>query len=417
MNTYVESIKSSNKDEARPMMALFPDLVRELTVEGPHKDVPLISKHLMKCIQYTVPTGKKNRGLAVANSYQLLKPDGKDKELAYIVGWCVEFLQGFFLIADDIMDNADTRRGKPAWYKHENHGLAAFNDAIMVETCIYTLLKNHAQDKPYYHELVEEFRVATRQTAVGQCLDLLTANDRTPDGLINLEAFDMKRYSAIGKFKTSYYSFYLPVALAMRMAEIDNPDLFRLARMILLEMGHFFQIQDDYLDVYGNAKVTGKVGSDIEEGKCSWLIVVAMQRASVEQKAILKQCYGVHDPECVAKVKAIYDSLKLPKIYKAFEEESFSDIETHINQLPGGGKILPPKLFHNFLSKIHKRSEGHIKESGDLSFGHIFDPIINHSHGLGGIRVPEVNVFHFGVIKLPQSPIIRGRDGHSILYE
>lgn len=57
-------------------------------------------------------------------------------------------------------------------------------------------------------------------------------------------------------------------------------------------MGHFFQVQDDFLDCFGNPEVTGKIGTDIEDNKCSWLAVVAMQRANAEQKQIMIDCYG-----------------------------------------------------------------------------------------------------------------------------
>lgn len=65
----------------------------------------------------------------------------------------------------------------------------------------------------------------------------------------------------------------------------------RQAKTILLEMGHFFQVQDDYLDCYGDSEITGKIGRDIEEGKCTWLIVVALQRASPQQRLILDVSY------------------------------------------------------------------------------------------------------------------------------
>ena len=54
--------------------------------------------------------------------------------------------------------------------------------------------------------------------------------------------FDMNRYNAIVKYKTSYYSFFLPVALAMNMAGIKDSELYLQSKRILLEMGHFFQV-------------------------------------------------------------------------------------------------------------------------------------------------------------------------------
>jgi len=64
--------------------------------------------------------------------------------------------------------------------------------------------------------------------------------------------------------------------------------LFRQAKTILLEMGHLFQVQDDYLGCYGKSDVQGKDYTDIQEGKCTWLIVVALQRATPEQRKILE---------------------------------------------------------------------------------------------------------------------------------
>ena len=62
--------------------------------------------------------------------------------------------------------------------------------------------------------------------------------------------------------------------------------MFRQAKTILLEMGHLFQVQDDYLGCYSD--VHGKDYTDIQEGKCTWLIVVALQRATPEQRKILE---------------------------------------------------------------------------------------------------------------------------------
>lgn len=70
-------------------------------------------------------------------------------------------------------------------------------------------------------------------------MDLITA----PQGNVDLGRFTEKRYKSIVKYKTAFYSFYLPVAAAMYMAGIDGEKEHAHAKKIVLEMGEFFQIQ------------------------------------------------------------------------------------------------------------------------------------------------------------------------------
>lgn len=66
-------------------------------------------------------------------------------------------MQAFFLMEDDIMDHSKTRRGQPCWYLHNDIGLAAVNDGILVEQMIYQLLQIHFREKSCYLDLVETF--------------------------------------------------------------------------------------------------------------------------------------------------------------------------------------------------------------------------------------------------------------------
>jgi geranylgeranyl pyrophosphate synthase len=79
-------------------------------------------------------------------------PSTQQEFLAMTVGWCIEWLQAFFLVADDMMDHSITRRGQPCWYKVPKVGLNACNDCIVLEACIYKILKKHVKPLPCYVE-------------------------------------------------------------------------------------------------------------------------------------------------------------------------------------------------------------------------------------------------------------------------
>ncbi|KAK2107244.1 hypothetical protein P7K49_016758 [Saguinus oedipus] len=103
-------------------------------------------------------------------------------------------------------------------------------------------------------------------------------------------------------------------------------------------MGEFFQIQDDYLDLFGDPSVTGKVGTDIQDNKCSWLV----------------ENYGQKEAKKVARVKALYEELDLPAVSSKYEEYSYNHIMALIEQhtVP-----LPPAILLGLARKIYKRKK------------------------------------------------------------
>ncbi|XP_017280454.1 farnesyl pyrophosphate synthase isoform X2 [Kryptolebias marmoratus] len=335
--------------------AQFPELLTELT-ERDFTDPGLADafSRLRQVMVYNVPGGKRTRGLSVIGSLRELVPPSQltqdQVHKALVVGWCIEMLQAFLLMADDIMDSSVTRRGQPCWYKKDGIGLDAINDSLLVEGSIYRLLRRHCRDQPYYVHLLELFNETTFQTELGQVLDLITA----PPGQIDLSRFTMERYKTIVKYKTAFYSFYLPVASAMYMAGITSEEEHKNAKHILLEMGEFYQIQDDYLDCFGDPAVTGKIGTDIQDNKCSWLMVKALEVTTPEQRSVLEACYGRRDDANVARVKDVYLSLQMPALYQTYEEESYRRLQSLIAR---HAQNLPRAIFLDFAKKIYKRDK------------------------------------------------------------
>ncbi|KAK7206443.1 isoprenoid synthase domain-containing protein [Myxozyma melibiosi] len=309
-----------------------------------------------KNLYYNSVGGKLNRGLSVIDTYQILtgKTELTDEEYnkAAVLGWCIELLQAYFLVADDIMDASKTRRGQPCWYLAPKVGMIAINDAFMLEASIYLLLKKHFRSEKYYIDLFELFQTVTFQTELGQLLDLITA----PEDEVDLSKFSLAKHSFIVIYKTAYYSFYLPVALAMHMAGVDSAEDLKQAHDVLIPLGEYFQIQDDYLDCYGDPAFIGKIGTDILDNKCSWLVNTALNKATPEQRKVLDENYGQKNSECEAKVKALYKEMDLEKDYLTYEEEVVGKIKTLIENVDES-RGFKKAVLTAFLAKIYKRQK------------------------------------------------------------
>lgn len=299
--------------------------------------------------------GKCNRGMSVPDSASLLlgKPLTEEQYFqAATLGWMTELLQAFFLVSDDLMDSSITRRGKPCWYRHEGVGLIAINDAFMLETSIYTLLKRYFRSHPRYIELVELFHDITLKTEMGQLADLLTA----PEDKVDLGNFSLAKHSFIVIYKTAWYSFYLPVALSLYLLDIATPENLKQAEDILIPLGEYFQVQDDYLDNFGNPEHIGKIGTDILDNKCSWLINLALEIATPEQRALLDENYGRKDKDKEAVVKKLFDEMNLKAKYEEFEEKRAAEIRAMIEKVDES-QGLKKSVFEAFLAKIYKRTK------------------------------------------------------------
>ncbi|MCJ1266550.1 Farnesyl pyrophosphate synthetase [Lobaria immixta] len=335
---------------------VFPKIIADLSQHAQQYGLPENAlKWYEDSLKFNTMGGKCNRGMSVVDTTQILLDRSlSDDEYFHsaCLGWMTELLQAFFLVSDDIMDSSHTRRGNPCWFRKPEVGMIAINDSFMLESSIYVLLAKHFRSHPSYLHFIELFHTITFQTEVGQLADLLTA----PEDDIDLSKFSLSKHSFIVIYKTAYYSFYLPVALALHYLQLATDRNLRQARDILIPLGEYFQIQDDYLDAYGTPEAIGKIGTDIQDNKCSWIINQALERASPEQRKVLDENYGQKDGDKEAKVKKIFAELQLDQVYLAYEEKRVAEIReliAHVDESEG----LKKGVFESFLQKIYKRSK------------------------------------------------------------
>ncbi|CAD5120962.1 DgyrCDS9508 [Dimorphilus gyrociliatus] len=320
------------------------------TLHAEDEHMKIVLKRFRECNDYNVPGGKKTRGLTAVRSMASFKevpPNDIEYRIAGVVGWCLEWLQASFLVHDDIMDNSVTRRGKTCWYKQEDVGLVAVNDGLYLQSAVYTILRQFCRGQTWFRDVIDLFLEIQSNTIHGQALDLESSCPKEPMEV----RLSLGRYKTIAKYKTSYYSFVLPVRCGLYMAGISSDEIHDLATKILLEMGHIFQVQDDFLDCFGDPTVTGKVGTDIEDNKCTWLVAKVLQIDNENILQILKENYGKSGQENVARVKQLYNDLSMVSVYKTYEEEAFDELERIIKQQ----NILKKEPFLNLLKLIYKR--------------------------------------------------------------
>lgn len=128
---------------------------------------------------------------------------------------------------------------------------------------------------------------------------------------------------------------------------------------ILIKMASLFQMQDDYIDVWGDPKITGKLGTDISDGKCTWLVIKSLENASKEQKYLLEKYYGQQNFESVKIVKEIFEKLSIKNHFQNEKIKIISEIKKDIENFKRKNYPLKGEIFDNILSKInsHFRNE------------------------------------------------------------
>lgn len=324
--------------------AVLPPLIDEMTdhfkrfglpsnvVEHVRQVTELLSCHkqnlvltiICQSFETNLRNGKLFRGLTVPETGCTLldRPLSSDEfhDLG-ILGWLVEMFQAYLLVIDDIIDGSATRRGQTCWYRRPSVGLLAINDACVIRSAIFALLKSHFREHPCYLQMLESFNEIILLTESGQEADAIASQQNGP------EEWTMDQYQRITLLKGGYYVFYLPVLLGLQYLNLATPLNVQEIQNILIPLGQFYQFQNDFLDVLGDSARTGKIGTDIQENKCSWVVIQALRVCQDSRWDIICKKYGCPEQEAAAEVNEIFHSLPLSRVYEEEADEFFTGLQ------------------------------------------------------------------------------------------
>lgn len=263
---------------------------------------PTQPEGLYEPISYVLSMGgKRLRPTLLLLSYSLFKDD-IDTALPLAIG--LETYHNHTLLHDDLMDNADVRRGKPTVHKKWDANTAVLSGDAMLIIAFRHFIEARCEGK---EQILKLFANTALEICEGQQYDV---NFERRTDVTESEYMEMIR------LKTSVLLACAAKAgaLAAGASPEDADTLYRFAE----KMGLAFQVQDDWLDVYGDPKVFGKkIGGDILCGKKTYLLINALNRADAADKQRLLALLADSEMpagEKIAAVTHIYDALGISQL-------------------------------------------------------------------------------------------------------
>lgn len=267
---------------------------------------PQSPEGLYEPIAYTLSSGgKRLRPTLLLLAYGLYRDD---VDRALPAALAIETYHNHTLLHDDLMDHADVRRGRPTVHRKWDANTAILSGDEMLILAFRHLLKQDVDgDAARLQQLLSLYADTMQEICEGQQYDM------------NFEHADdvsVEQYIEMIRLKTSVLlaCALKAGALIAGAPEEDADLLYRFGERV----GLAFQLQDDYLDCYGDPAVFGKaIGGDIRCGKKTFMLISALQRANDEQRSALLS----RDP---AQVIPLYNALGIPQLCREKIEEMYA---------------------------------------------------------------------------------------------
>lgn len=298
---------------------------------------------LYEPIQYVLSLGgKRIRPMLMLMTYAMYKDD-VESILPQAVG--LETYHNYTLLHDDLMDNADVRRGMPTVHKKWNANTAILSGDSMLVLAYQRMQQCPADKLP---AVLDVFTVTALEVGEGQEYDM---QFETRDDVREEEYIEMIR------LKTSVL-LACATKIGALMADAPKEDVENMYRFGE-RMGLAFQLQDDYLDVYGDPKVFGKaIGGDITSNKKTYMLINALNLAEGEDKAELERWIAAKDfdrNEKVTAVTNIYNKVGVDKMAQAKMEEYYAEAIDALNKVSVAEE--KKTLLREYAAKMMKREK------------------------------------------------------------
>lgn len=262
--------------------------------------------------------GKRIRPVLMLLSYNMYR-DAPEDILMQAVG--LETYHNYTLLHDDLMDSADLRRGKPTVHKKWDANQAILSGDSML---VLAYQRMAACPGDQLRAVLDLFTETALEIGEGQQYDI---DFETRSDVSEAEYVEMIR------LKTSVLlaCALKTGALLAGASDADADNLYKFGEQI----GLAFQLQDDYLDVYGDPKVFGKaVGGDIASNKKTYMLINAFNRANAVQRAALDKWVTAETFDRDEKVKAmtqLYDEIGIDKLAQQKIKYYFDESRRYID--------------------------------------------------------------------------------------
>ncbi|MCD8304206.1 MAG: polyprenyl synthetase family protein [Prevotellaceae bacterium] len=264
--------------------------------------------------------GKRIRPVLMMLAYNLYQEDPKEILLPAIG---LETYHNYTLLHDDLMDRADVRRGKPTVHKLWNDNAAILSGDSMLVLAYERIL---ACDERHLPQVLRLFTRTALEIGEGQQYDM---EFETRDDVTEAEYIEMIR------LKTSVL-LACALKLGAILADAPQTDADALNR-VGEKLGLAFQLQDDYLDVYGDFAVFGKkIGGDILCNKKTFMLINAFLLADARQRGELlswMQASDYRDEDKISAVTRLYNELGIPALATEKINSFYNEAEQTLQQI------------------------------------------------------------------------------------